>query len=446
MSFYDSEQCRTLKAQLGFKSDEEIDKFFLTVEDDGYNWVLKVGWTDAKSYAALQEWAKEWKGKYIPANTKVKHSTYVVPKDGRSISEKDSISDIVTLIPLSLLIEPAFKIRLKPDFEIDDLINSVKKHGVLEPILVRRKGDKYEIAGGSRRYRAAKAVGLENIPAIIKSLNDLEANTLQLVENFQRKDLTDEEKTAALDNYAEVHGLKAKQIAENLGRSYSWVVTYLSPKYKDEIKAEAGRLGGEAKAEAYRESQDFATSRVAEPELARQPEDIHEKTKQTYNNYMLGNRECEKCGKQVKRQDMTFKEGLLICPDCAGIKPKKEEPPKPPAKPPVAKDTWEHRLGQMKVQKSQDEIDLLTELARRGITPRTDLFIPLWGTTPDGVYEDKKLIFYVHGQVHDKGKALNRDDEIVAALEREGWLVMVFRHGDSSTMERADKIQEALKW
>jgi G:T-mismatch repair DNA endonuclease (very short patch repair protein) len=78
--------------------------------------------------------------------------------------------------------------------------------------------------------------------------------------------------------------------------------------------------------------------------------------------------------------------------------------------------SWAHRSESMKVQHSQPEIDLMKELSALGITPETNQTVSLWWTIPDGLYRDKKVVYYVHGVVHDKGKALAKDDEIEAAL------------------------------
>jgi G:T-mismatch repair DNA endonuclease (very short patch repair protein) len=134
-----------------------------------------------------------------------------------------------------------------------------------------------------------------------------------------------------------------------------------------------------------------------------------------------------------------------VCPRCAEhVKPQ----PKPKIEPTLfkPKDSWEHRKATMQVQHSKLEMDLLTELSSRAITPHRDYSISLWSTEPDGTYPEKKLVYYVHGEPHDKGKALERDDEIKAALEKDGWNVVVFRHGEGSVKEWADQVQEALKW
>ena len=158
-------------------------------------------------------------------------------------------------------------------------------------------------------------------------------------------------------------------------------------------------------------------------------------------------RNCEKCGQPVHRTKMSLVQGLILCPKCAGkteVKPKKLEDEIRKFKPSTM-DNWEHKLGTMKVNKSKEELSLITELATRGKTPQTDTPICLKLTWPDGMYSEKKICFYVHGEVHDTSHARDHDDEVVAELERQGWLVLVFRHGDGVIKDWADKVEAALR-
>jgi ParB family chromosome partitioning protein len=82
---------------------------------------------------------------------------------------------------------------------MQQLVESVKQHGILQPLLVRRKGnDKYELVAGERRYRSAISVGLEEVPVVIRELADEEALQLAIIENLQREDLNPIEETEGL--------------------------------------------------------------------------------------------------------------------------------------------------------------------------------------------------------------------------------------------------------
>lgn len=103
--------------------------------------------------------------------------------------------------------------------EFASLVNSVKQHGVLQPIVVRRLRDGYEVVAGERRWRAAEAAGLEAVPAVVMSLTDQEALELALVENLQREDLNSMERARAYQKLIEDFGLTQEQIADRVGKS-----------------------------------------------------------------------------------------------------------------------------------------------------------------------------------------------------------------------------------
>ena len=86
---------------------------------------------------------------------------------------------------------------------IKELSDSIKEHGILQPIIVRKTGMTYEIVVGERRFRAAKLAGLEEIPAVVRELTDEETMELAILENLQREDLTPIEEAEAYHNLME---------------------------------------------------------------------------------------------------------------------------------------------------------------------------------------------------------------------------------------------------
>jgi len=109
--------------------------------------------------------------------------------------------------------------NFKPE-ELEELAESIKTHGILQPILVAEKGDGgYELIAGERRLRASKIAGLATIPAIIKNLADQEKVEIALVENIQREDLNPIEEAFAYARLAEEFGLTQQQIGEKVGKS-----------------------------------------------------------------------------------------------------------------------------------------------------------------------------------------------------------------------------------
>ncbi len=115
-----------------------------------------------------------------------------------------------------------FQPRIKFNEEsIIELAESVKEHGVIQPIIVRPIGDKYEIVAGERRYKACVLAGLQTIPAIILDLNDKDSVELALIENIQRRDLTPIEEAISYKKILDMGYLTQEQLAKKLGKSQS---------------------------------------------------------------------------------------------------------------------------------------------------------------------------------------------------------------------------------
>ena len=89
------------------------------------------------------------------------------------------------------IIPNRFQPRLTFDMEaLNELANSIKEHGIIQPLVVRRLQDKYEIIAGERRYKAATLIGLSKVPCIVMNLNDNESAEVAVIENIQRKEMT----------------------------------------------------------------------------------------------------------------------------------------------------------------------------------------------------------------------------------------------------------------
>ncbi|HET8724070.1 MAG TPA: ParB/RepB/Spo0J family partition protein [Anaeromyxobacteraceae bacterium] len=108
-----------------------------------------------------------------------------------------------------------------------ELAESIREHGVLEPVLVRRAGQGYAIVAGERRWRAAQRAGLREIPALLREANEREAFELALVENLQRADLNAIEEAEAFDALTREHGLTQEQVAARVGKDRSSVANAL---------------------------------------------------------------------------------------------------------------------------------------------------------------------------------------------------------------------------
>ncbi|MBD3414361.1 MAG: ParB/RepB/Spo0J family partition protein [Candidatus Aminicenantes bacterium] len=112
--------------------------------------------------------------------------------------------------------------------EMDDLVNSIKQRGVLEPILVRPVKGNYEIIAGERRYMASKQLGLNEIPCIVMNVNDMEAMEISLIENLQRLDLDVFEEADGLKYLSENYGYNHEKISKKLGKARSTVTEIIS--------------------------------------------------------------------------------------------------------------------------------------------------------------------------------------------------------------------------
>lgn len=112
--------------------------------------------------------------------------------------------------------------------DLSELIASIKEKGVLEPILVRPRGSRFQIVAGERRFRAATDAGLGEIPCIVRDASDAEVMELALVENLQRKDLSPFEEADGLKALAETYGYTHERMAERLGKSRTSITETLS--------------------------------------------------------------------------------------------------------------------------------------------------------------------------------------------------------------------------
>ncbi len=109
------------------------------------------------------------------------------------------------------------------DETISALADSIKEHGILQPILVRPYGSGYQIVAGERRWRAARMLGLSEVPVQIKELSDLEAMQLALIENLQRENLNPVEEAKGYSELVESYGMTQEEVAKTVGRSRSSV-------------------------------------------------------------------------------------------------------------------------------------------------------------------------------------------------------------------------------
>lgn len=113
------------------------------------------------------------------------------------------------------------------DEKIEDLAASIAEHGVLQPIIVAKKDNYYQIIAGERRWRASKKVGLKTIPAIVRDYDEKKIREVSLIENIQRQDLNAIETAKAIRELMEEHNLTQEELAKTLGKSRSAIANTL---------------------------------------------------------------------------------------------------------------------------------------------------------------------------------------------------------------------------
>lgn len=134
----------------------------------------------------------------------------------------------VNMIDVNKITANPFQPRKQFDMEkLEQLAESIKEHGVLEPIIVRRVEDSYQIVVGERRWRASCMAGLETIPAVIKDLSDREMTEIALIENLQREDLNAIEEAEGYRILMEEFALTQEEVAQSVGKKRSSIANAL---------------------------------------------------------------------------------------------------------------------------------------------------------------------------------------------------------------------------
>lgn len=134
----------------------------------------------------------------------------------------------VVKISLNNIIPNRFQPRISFDEEaLNELANSIKMYGILQPLILRPLGDKYEIIAGERRYKAATQAGLTEVPAILVNLDDQTSAELAIIENIQRKDLTAIEEAKSYKKLIDLGNYTQDQLANKMGKSQSSIANKL---------------------------------------------------------------------------------------------------------------------------------------------------------------------------------------------------------------------------
>lgn len=149
----------------------------------------------------------------LPDYIKLRHDVHLVDE----ISTRTRTS-IIRSIPIDKIVSSLMQPR-KDLGNLEELADSIKEKGIIEPIIVRTKNGKFEIIAGERRYKAAEMAGLTEVPCIEHDVPDNEALEITIIENIQRKDLTVFETALSLKSLGEIYGYTHQDIARKIGKS-----------------------------------------------------------------------------------------------------------------------------------------------------------------------------------------------------------------------------------
>lgn len=172
----------------------------------------------------------------------------LIPEVKREEALIERTGDILE-IEINRITQSRYQPRLNfKDETQKELISSIKEKGLIQPIIVRATGDGYELIAGERRFRAAKALGMERIPAIIKAVGDEEALELSLIENIQRENLNPIEEAKAYDRLISAFNLSQEDIAIKVGKDRTTIANSirllkLPVDIQDKISAEEISVG-----------------------------------------------------------------------------------------------------------------------------------------------------------------------------------------------------------
>ncbi|CEG21189.1 Chromosome-partitioning protein Spo0J [Planococcus massiliensis] len=143
---------------------------------------------------------------------------------GETVSESEKITQISIS---QLRTNPYQPRKIFDEAALQELSESIKEHGILQPVVVRKVGTHFELVVGERRFRAAKLAKMKEVPAIVKDLNDQQMMELAILENLQREDLTPIEEAEAYQKLMEALNLTQEQLAFRLGKSRPHIANHV---------------------------------------------------------------------------------------------------------------------------------------------------------------------------------------------------------------------------
>ncbi len=224
----------------------------------------------------------------IPSENNKKSATRSSDKEDKTEKNMTPAEGGVIYVDINDIMPNASQPRKTFDEEkLQELADSIEKHGLIQPIVLRKSGKGFEIVAGERRWRAARLIGLREIPAIVKELTDEENMLLAIIENMQREDLNPIEEAEGIRKMIDTFGLTQEQVSLSVGKSRPYITNSLRllklPGSVKQLTAEGKISVGHARALAAikdKEKQmELAERTAAEGLSVRQIEKLAQETK-----------------------------------------------------------------------------------------------------------------------------------------------------------------------
>lgn len=154
----------------------------------------------------------------------------LIPRRGNAAvpaSPSAAPADSVRTVPTDRIIANPEQPRQEVERGLEELVGSIREHGILQPLVVQADGDRYILIAGERRLRAAVRLGLKEVPVVFRSANQQQRLALALVENLQRRNLNPVEEAKAYQRLVDEFNLTQDQVAQRVGKSRSYVANTL---------------------------------------------------------------------------------------------------------------------------------------------------------------------------------------------------------------------------
>ena len=162
--------------------------------------------------------AKKALGKGLGALIKKQAEAPAPTENTKPVTEVDG--QAVTQVPIASVVSSPFQPRkVFTEAAIEELADSIKQHGIIQPLIVREVNGRYELIAGERRWRASSHIGLKEVPILVREASDQDVLEMALIENLQRADLNAIEEATAYSRLAKEFSLKQEQIAKQVGKS-----------------------------------------------------------------------------------------------------------------------------------------------------------------------------------------------------------------------------------